>query len=171
MLTIRLATADDAPTILGFIRELAAHMGESDSVELTEERLGEQLGLEDPHFECIVAAGEIHGEERDVGMALFYSTYSTWTGLPGIHLEDLYVDSVARGLGVGRALMAELARLARNRGGARLEWAVTEDNEIAMRFYDHVGADAMHDWITRRLEGEALDRLADQAVDRRHIRR
>lgn len=160
---VRPATPDDAATVLGFIRDLATYEREPDAVEATVASLHDQLAADHPPFECLLAS-QPHpdtGADRDVGMALFFPTFSTWTGVAGIHLEDLYVDPRARGSGAGLALLRALARLVRDRGGARLEWAVLDWNQPAIDFYDRLGARPQHDWITYRLAGDDLDALAD----------
>ena len=91
----------------------------------------------------------------------FFTSFSTFLGLPGIYLEDLFVRPAHRGRGVGRALFEHLARLARERGCGRLEWAVLDWNETAIRFYDSLGADGLDDWTTRRISGPALRALAE----------
>ena len=165
MATIRTATPDDAATILRFIVDLAIYEREPDAVETTEAGLRAQLAAARPPFECIIASDDVDGAEpRDVGMALFFATYSTWTGLPGIRLEDLWVDPDARGRGIGLALLGELARLTRSRGGARLEWDVLDWNTPSIDFYESVGAVAKDDWLTYRLADEALDAMAVRAI-------
>lgn len=153
---LRFATPADAPTVLRFIRELAEYEREPDAVEVSAETLAAQMTEAPPPFECVLA----EHEGRAVGFALFFSTYSTWRGRRGIHLEDLWVTPSARGQGVGRALLARLAAIAVERGCARLEWSVLDWNELAMRFYRGLGATPMSEWTTWRLDGEALAALA-----------
>ncbi len=164
---VRPATPDDAATILRFIRDLATYEREPDAVEATVASLRDQLSSEHPPFECLVAsqADGPDGPVLDVAMALFFPTFSTWTGRPGIHLEDLWVDPAARGTGAGLALVQALARLVRERGGARLDWAVLDWNQPAIDFYDRLGARAQDDWIPYRLAGSDLDAIADIAHD------
>ena len=95
-----------------------------------------------------------------LGFALFFPNYSTWEGRAGIHLEDLFVRPAARGKGYGLALLRALARLARERGCPRLDWAVLDWNQPAIDFYRRLGAEPLHEWTTYRLRGEALARLA-----------
>ena len=153
---IRFATPRDAETILRFIRELAAYEREPDAVEATVEVLAGQLAEDPPPFECLIA--ELEGEP--VGFALFFGTYSTWRARRGIHLEDLWVTPSARRRGVGRALLSRLAAVAVERGCARLEWAVLDWNELAMRFYRRLGASALDEWTTWRLSDAPLRALA-----------
>ncbi|HKJ56425.1 MAG TPA: GNAT family N-acetyltransferase [Nitriliruptoraceae bacterium] len=164
MTTIRTATPTDAATILAFIVDLAVYEREPDAVEATEEQLAAQLASDRPPFECLIASHDVDGSgDRDVGMALFFPTYSTWTGVPGIRLEDLWVDPAARGRGIGLALLRELATLTLARGGARLEWDVLDWNTPSIDFYEAVGAVAKDDWLTYRLADDALVAMAEAA--------
>ena len=115
--------------------------------------LSDALFGQRPTAEAVVAS--LHG--RPVGFAIFYSTYSTILGREGIHLEDLYVESVHRGLGIGQALLGHLAQLAADRGCARLEWWVLRTNEHAIRFYQRLRARGLDEIEVVRLEGDALD--------------
>lgn len=155
-ITIRAAGPADAEVVHRFVRALAAYEREPDAVEVTPTELRAQLATPAPPFECLLAAVE----GVDVGMALFYPTYSTWRGRPGIHLEDLWVDEPYRRRGVGTALLARLARLVRDRGWRRLEWAVLEWNEPAIRFYERLGGVPLAEWRTWRLDEGTLLRLA-----------
>ncbi|HEX5724623.1 MAG TPA: GNAT family N-acetyltransferase [Longimicrobiaceae bacterium] len=155
-LAIRPATEADTPLVLRFIRELAEYERLAHEVRATEEELRRTLFGPRPAAEVVIAEA---GDEP-VGFALFFPNYSTFLGQPGIYLEDLYVRPEARGRGTGRALLAHLAQLARERGCGRLDWAVLDWNEPAIRFYRALGARALDDWTTFRLTGEALDRLA-----------
>ncbi len=166
MTAIRHATPADAATVLGFIRDLAVFEREPDAVEATVDTLTDQLASDNPPFECLLASHAVDGTTRDVGMALFFPTYSTWTGRPGIHLEDLWVDPGARGSGVGLALVRALARLVTERGGARLEWAVLDWNQTAIDFYHRLGARPQDTWITYRLADADLAAVADRAGSR-----
>lgn len=157
-LKLRFATAEDAATIHAFIVELAVYEREPDAVEATPESLRAQLASERPPFECLLA--EENGEP--VGMALFFTSFSTWRGRPGLYLEDLFVPERFRGRGIGAALLRELARLTVERGGARLEWAVLDWNEPALAFYRRLGARPLDEWITHRLDGAALEALGSR---------
>ena len=156
-MTIRPATPDDVATILRFVRELADYEREPDAVEATEQMLATALFGDRPAAEAVIA--EIDGEA--VGFALFFHNFSTWTGKRGLYLEDLYVTPAARGSGVGRALLAYLARLAIERGCARFEWSVLDWNEPAIGFYRKLGAIGMEEWTIQRLTGDALAKLAE----------
>jgi GNAT superfamily N-acetyltransferase len=160
MMTIRPATPDDVPLILRFIRELAEYERLLHEVVATEARLRDTLLGARPAAEVVIA--EADGEP--LGFALFFHNYSTFLAQPGLYLEDLYVRPEARGRGVGRALLAHLARLARERGCGRLEWWVLDWNESALRFYRSLGAQPMDEWTVQRLTGPDLDRLADEAI-------
>jgi len=155
-ITIRPATPNDVGTILGFVRDLAAFEREPQAVTATEPILHEALFGARPAAEAILA--ERAGER--VGMAVFYHNFSTWTGLRGIWLDDLYVTPAARGSGAGRALLRHLAALALDRGCARFEWWVLDWNARAIEFYRKVGAEPMDDWTTQRVTGDALLELA-----------
>jgi GNAT superfamily N-acetyltransferase len=155
---LRFATPDDAGTLLRFIEALATYEREPDAVEVTEATLRSQLSAPSPPFECLLA--EVGG--APVGMALFFTTYSTWRGAPGLYLEDLWVDPSARRRGVARQLVARLAALTLERGGRRLEWAVLNWNELALGFYRGLDATALDGWTTMRLDGDALSKLAGE---------
>ena len=156
---IRAATPDDASVIHGFIYELAVYEKEPEAVEATPESIRAQLESDRPPFECVI--GEADG--TPVGMALFFQSYSTWKGVPGIYLEDLYVQPDHRGGGYGGALLAELARLAVERGFARVDWQVLDWNTPSIEFYEKVDAEIKRDWIPCRLTGDALSAMAAKA--------
>ncbi len=154
-LLVRAALPDDAATLHRFVVELATYEREPDAVEATPASIRAQLEAAPPPFECLVA-------EQDgaaVGFALFFHNYSTWRGRPGLYLEDLYVTPSARGVGVGRALLARLGELARARDCARMEWSVLNWNAPAIRFYESLGARPLDGWTTWRLTDEALEAL------------
>jgi GNAT superfamily N-acetyltransferase len=153
---VREATADDAALILELVRELAAfERAAPGAVRATEEDFRREIAGARPGFECLIA--EVDGSPA--GLALFFHNFSTWEGRRGIYLEDLFVRDRARGLGVGRRLMAALARLALERGCRRLDLWVLHWNP-ARRFYEELGLRHMDDWLPYRAEGEALARLA-----------
>jgi GNAT superfamily N-acetyltransferase len=156
MIEIRPATPEDVPQILTFVRELAEYEREPDAVVATEPMLSEALFGDQRWAETVIA--EVDG--APVGFALFFHNFSTWTGRPGIYVEDLYVSPAARGTGVGKALLRHVAGLALDRGCARLEWAVLDWNQPAIDFYRGMGAQPMDEWTVQRVTGEALARLA-----------
>ena len=155
---IRTAGSHDVPVILGFIRGLAAFEKLSHEVEATEARLLATLFPTDgkPAAECVLA---LEGDEP-IGFALYFTTYSTFLAKPGLYLEDIFVVPEHRGKGVGRALMVHLAKLANVRGYGRMEWAVLDWTEKAIRFYESLGARRLQDWTVCRLTGDALTRYA-----------
>jgi GNAT superfamily N-acetyltransferase len=155
-LHIRTATPSDVPIILQFIRELAEYEKLSDQVTATESLLHENLFASQPVAFALIA--EI--DDTPAGFALYFYNFSTFVGRPGIYLEDLFVRPSARGKGVGRALLTELARIAVERKCGRLEWAVLDWNTPAIGFYKKLGAAPMDDWTVFRVAGDALTNLA-----------
>ena len=155
-LTIRPAAADELPLVLEFIRELAAYERLEHEVEATTADLAAALCGPRPYAEVVFAC--LDG--TPVGFALFFHTFSTFVGKPGIYLEDLFVRPQARGRGIGRHLLAWLARTTLERGCARLDWQVLDWNAPSIAFYRSVGAEAQDEWTTMRVSGAALERLA-----------
>lgn len=153
---IRTAVPEDVPLILRFIGELAEYEKLAHEVTATEERLQRALFGVRPAAEVVIA--EVDG--TPAGIALFFHNFSTFLGLPGIYLEDLFVRPAFRGKGIGRALLAHLAGLALARGCGRLEWAVLDWNAPAIGFYQRLGARAMDDWTVMRVTGEQLVELS-----------
>lgn len=153
---IRPATEDDVPIILSLIRELAEYERLSHEVVATEGLLRESLFGERRGAEVLIACCK----GAPAGFALFFHSFSTFLGRPGIYLEDLYVKPKFRGRGIGRALLAHLARLAKECGCGRLEWAVLDWNEPAIKLYKSIGAVPMDEWTVYRVTGEALETLA-----------
>jgi GNAT superfamily N-acetyltransferase len=154
--TVRAATAQDVPLVLAFIRELAVYERLEHQVVATQADLTTALFGARPYAEVVFAC--LDG--REVGFALFFHNFSTFLGKPGIYLEDLFVRPESRGRGIGKRLLAWLAALALERGCARLDWAVLDWNEPSIGFYKGLGAVALDDWMTMRLTGAALGRLA-----------
>lgn len=152
---IRPAAAADLPLIAALIRELAEYEKLAHEVRFDEAVLGQKLFGARPYAE--VAIGERDGVAQ--GFALFFHNFSTFEGRPGIYLEDLFVRPEARGSGLGKALLAHLAALAVERDCARLEWSVLDWNEPAIGFYRQLGARAMDEWTTMRLDGSSLAQL------------
>lgn len=156
MTMIRPATPADVPTILRFIRELAEFEREPDAVKATEAGLHDALFGAQPAAEAVIA--EVEGEAA--GMAVFFHNFSTWTGVRGLYLEDLYVTPGMRGQGIGTGLLRHLAGIALDRGCARFEWAVLDWNTPAKALYATMGAELMDEWRINRVAGDALVRLA-----------
>jgi len=155
--TVRPAVPDDVPAVLELIHELAVYEREPDAVRTTEPELREALFGATPVAWCHVAVDDA---DRVVGFALWHLTFSTWRGRPGIWLEDLFVRPEARGRGLGKALLSELARICTQRGYPRLAWWVLDWNEPSIGFYRSLGAVPQNEWTTFRLDDEALVRLA-----------
>ncbi|MEU9073114.1 GNAT family N-acetyltransferase [Kitasatospora sp. NPDC004745] len=151
---IRTAVATDVPVIHAMVRELAEYEKEPHAAVATEEQLHDALFGASPALFGLVAEDEATGEP--VGFAVWFLNFSTWRGTHGIYLEDLYVRPEARGGGHGKALLLELARIAVERGYARMEWSVLDWNEPSINFYKSLGAVPMDDWSIFRLTGEAL---------------
>jgi GNAT superfamily N-acetyltransferase len=156
-IAIRFATAADAGLLLRFIRELAAFERAPDAVVATEADLLRHGFGPQPQFEAILAF--LDGEPA--GAALFHSRFSTWLGQPGLYLEDLYVAETARGHGVGRRLLARLARVAVERGWGRIDFHVLEWNP-ARRFYERLGMSHHAEWLRYGADEAALKRLAEE---------
>src|SRR2546423_381389 len=151
------ATVVDVPVILELIRALATYERAPNEVTATEEGLRDVLFGAKPAAEVLLA----FENETAVGFAVFFHNFSTWLGLPGIYLEDLFVKPEHRGKGYGRALLIELAKIARGRGCGRLEWAVLDWNEPAIQFYRKLGAKPMDEWTVFRLTRDGISKLAD----------
>ncbi|MEU6710082.1 GNAT family N-acetyltransferase [Nonomuraea sp. NPDC046802] len=155
---IRPATPDDVPAIAEMIRELADYEKAVHEVRVTEEQLHAALFGERPAVFVHIAEDE--GEV--VGFTLWFLTFSTWRGVHGIYMEDLYVRPQHRGGGHGLALMGELAEICAERGYQRLEWSVLDWNEPSIGFYDKLGAVRQDEWLRYRLTDEPLRRLAER---------
>lgn len=158
-LTIRGVRPGDEPEVLRLVKGLATYERAPDAVQTTEAMLTETLFGANPQVFAFLA--ELDG--KVVGLALWFLTYSTWTGQPSLYLEDLFVDDDARGKGIARALMTRLAQEAKARDCARMDWAVLDWNVDAMAFYETLGARRQTGWEPWRLHGDALDRLAGGA--------
>ncbi|WP_420136947.1 GNAT family N-acetyltransferase [Sphingomonas sp.] len=153
---VRAATPADVPAILQLIIALATYEREPDAVRATEQSLHETLFGADAKVYAFVA--DIDGGVA--GIAIWFLNYSTWTGRPGIYLEDLFVADAARGTGAGRALLRALAQEAVTRNYSRIDWAVLDWNTPAMDFYRAVGARPQSGWQPWRLDGQALVEMA-----------
>lgn len=156
-MNIRFAAERDVSKILFFIKELAEYEKMSDEVVATEDMLRKEL-FEKKNAEVIFALDD---NENEVGFALFFTTFSTFLGKPGIHLEDLYVLPEARGHGYGKALLKHLARLCVERECGRLEWTCLNWNTPSLDFYRALGAETMDEWTSLRVSGETLPKLAE----------
>lgn len=153
---LRAAAPGDEAGLLDSIQALAVYEREPDAVANSEALLTEALFGDDPK----VFAHVVEREGRIRGIAIWFVTYSTWTGRHGIWLEDLFVDESERGRGYGKALLSSLAEVAVARGYSRLEWTVLDWNAPSIAFYRSVGAEPMDEWTTQRMSGEALEILA-----------
>jgi GNAT superfamily N-acetyltransferase len=157
--TIRTATPADVPQILAFIRGLAAYEREPDAVTATEADLLRDGFGPNPFYSCLIA--EYSG--KPAGFAFYFFNYSTWTGRPGLYLEDLFVNQEFRGLGVGKALLQQVAAIAVEKNCPRLQWEVLDWNTPAIEFYRAMGAEFLDEWRNVRVTGPALTRLAGAA--------
>ena len=159
MLNIRPATPNDIPEILKLIRELAEYEKLTHLAVATAEDLRRDGFSERPYFHALMAEWE--GEPA--GYALYFHNYSTFRGRPGLFLEDLFVRPQFRRKGIGKALLLRVARIAVEKGCARFEWQVLDWNTPAIEFYKSLGAVVMKEWLTMRVTGEALEKLAAQS--------
>jgi len=162
---IRSARVEDVPIILQLIRDLAKYERAPDEVTATQEQLVDVLFGERRAAEVLLA---FEGQ-APVGFAVYFYNFSTWLGRPGLYLEDLFVKPEKRGKGYGRALLVELAKIARERDCGRMEWAVLDWNEPAIKFYRALGAEPMHEWTVFRLTRDGIAGLADSGhIDQQH---
>jgi GNAT superfamily N-acetyltransferase len=150
------ASEGDVAVILSFIRKLAEYEKLSTQVAATEELLRETLFGARRVAEVLIA----YLGDEPAGFALYFHNFSTFLGRPGIYLEDLFVEPVHRGKGIGKALLVEIAKIAKDRNCGRLEWSVLDWNQPAIEFYRRLGAIPMDDWTMFRVTGESLDNLA-----------
>jgi len=157
MLTIRSAAASDIPLIQQFIRDLAEYEREPEAAVATQEDLLRDGFGPDPKYRCVIA--EWSGEPA--GFAFFFYNYSTWQGRPGLYLEDLFVKPSFRGKGIGKALLLHLAKVAVAENCGRFQWQVLDWNTPAIDFYKSLGAEMMSAWLTMRVEGDNLRKLAE----------
>jgi GNAT superfamily N-acetyltransferase len=162
---IRAATPEDVPAIQAMIRELAAYERAPQEARATLEQLHEALFGPDAVASALIAEpdGAAGGAEGPAGFALWFRNFSTWTGKPGMYLEDLYVRPELRGGGHGKALLAALAAICVARGYERFEWTVLDWNEQALGVYRSIGARPQDEWTVQRLSGPALHALAARA--------
>jgi GNAT superfamily N-acetyltransferase len=158
--TLRPAALRDLEAIVGLIGELAAFEQLTHLLEVTPAKLRPHLFGERPVAECLVA----EADQQIVAFALFFTNFSTFLAKPGLYLEDLYVQPVQRGRGIGRALLQRLGALAVERGCGRFEWSVLDWNVDAIRFYEQMGATVMPDWRICRVSGAALQRFGEESA-------
>jgi GNAT superfamily N-acetyltransferase len=159
MLTLRPAVPTDAALILEYIRELAEYEREPEAAVATEADIRRYAFSENPLVKVTMA----EWDGRPAGFALWFLNFSTWEGKPGIYLEDLFVRPAFRRNGIGKALLKHLAAVAVEEGWTRFVWQVLDWNTPALEFYEAHGARLMRSWITCRVEGEAIQRLAEAA--------
>ena len=158
--TIRKATVDDAETIHFFIEKIAEYERLSDQVQSSSDNIRKYGFGQRPYFETLLC--EIEGGKKAVGFALYFFTYSTFTGKPSLYLEDLFVLQEYRGRGYGKALFMELVKIAGDLDCGRMEWSVLDWNEPAIKFYLALGAIPMSEWTVYRLDEKTLKSLARQ---------
>jgi GNAT superfamily N-acetyltransferase len=154
--TIRAAVVGDVPVILELIRGLAEYERAPDQVVCDEARLRESLFGAQPDAEVLLACVG----DRAAGFAVFFHNYSTWWGRRGIYLEDLFVRPEMRGRGIGKGLLQAVARIARDRECARIEWSVLDWNQPAIDFYRSLGAVAKDEWTIYRINRPEIEKLA-----------
>jgi len=159
MLTLRPAGPDDIPLILAFIRELAEYERAPEQAVAKPEDIQRHLFGPQPLAYAVMA----HWDGEPAGFALWFYNFSTWEGKPALYLEDLFVRPVYRGKGIGKALLKHLAAIALAQGCTRYVWQVLDWNTPSLDFYKAMGATVLQEWLTCRVEGEALHRLAEGA--------
>jgi GNAT superfamily N-acetyltransferase len=160
MLTIRPAKSEDAPLIVQLIRELAECERAAAEAVATREDIVRDGFSGQPKFRVLIA----EWSRQPAGFALFFNNYSTWRGRPGIFIEDLFVRPEFRKRGIGKSLLAKIAKIATDEGCGRLEWQVLAWNSPAIEFYGSLGARVMEEWMTMRVTGAALPGLASKAL-------
>jgi len=160
-LRIAQPTRADVALVVSFIKEIAEYERLADEVVATQAMIEQALFGPRPSAEAVIA----YWDGEPVGFAVFFTNFSTFSGRPGIYLEDLFVRSTARRNGIGRALLRHLAGLCIERGFTRLQWAVLDWNQPAIDFYQRLGAEPMSDWTVFRLSGEALTGLAGKGKE------
>ena len=154
---IRSARVEDVPIIFQLIRDLATYERAPNEVTATEEQLVDVFFGKRPAAEVLLA----FEKDKPVGFAVFFHNFSTWLGRPGLYLEDLFVKPENRGNGYGRALLVDLAKIARDRGCGRMEWAVLNWNDPAIQFYRKLGAKPLDEWSVFRLTRDGIVKLAE----------
>ncbi|KAI9253026.1 acyl-CoA N-acyltransferase [Sporodiniella umbellata] len=160
---IRKTTIEDVPIILHFIKSLAEYEKLLHDVTATEDILRESLFGERPYAEAVIAYAR-KTKDHDLepaGISIFFYNFSTFTGKPGIYLEDLFVHPEFRGAGIGKKLLIYLANLAQQQGNPRIEWVCIDWNDPSLEFYKSLGASSLKEWIIHRVEGKGLEALAE----------
>jgi GNAT superfamily N-acetyltransferase len=157
-LHIRRARPGEAPLVLTLVRELAEYEKLSHEVEATEADIDTALFADNPLLFCEIA----EWEGKPVGFAVWFLNFSTFSGKPGIYLEDLFVRPAYRGKGIGKALLVQLAKQCMKNGWSRLQWAVLDWNTPSIEFYKSLGAELMDEWTICRVSGPALTTLAGE---------
>ncbi|CAO3701488.1 unnamed protein product [Rhizopus stolonifer] len=160
---IRKTTIEDVPTILHFIKSLAEYEKLAHEVTATEDILRETLFGERPYAEAVIAYARKTNESplEPAGISIFFYNFSTFTGKPGLYLEDLFVHPEFRGTGIGKKLLIYLANVAKQKNNPRFEWVCIDWNEPSLKFYESLGAKPYKEWIIHRVEGKALEDLAE----------
>lgn len=159
MLRIREAVSEDASLIVRFIKDLAEYEREPQAAVVTEQDiLRDGFSSDERRFSVLIA----EWDSQPAGFAFYFFNYSTWIGKPGLYLEDLFVDPALRGKGIGKALLARLAAIAVEKNCYGMRWQVLDWNQPAIDFYNALGGEIMKEWLTVRLMGEPLKRLASR---------
>jgi GNAT superfamily N-acetyltransferase len=161
-LTVRAAVPEDAATIVRFITELAIYERAEHEMKADESMIRDTLFGDHPHAHALIATKD----NQPIGLAVYFFNYSTWLGHRGLYVEDVFVTSSARGQGAGLALMQALAAIAVDNGCPRFDWQVLDWNQPAIDFYDAIGAEPRREWLSYRLEGEALRQFAGSGATR-----
>ena len=151
-ISIRQATSADAQLLFDLITELARYEKEEHSVRVTASDLRHQMQQDNPPFECAIA----EADGKPAGFALYFYAYSTWEGKQTLYLEDLYVSPQHRGTGAGASLMSHLAAVASEKNCARFEWSVLDWNELAINFYNRIGAKPVAGWTRYRVDPKRI---------------
>jgi len=158
---VRSATETDIDEILTLITDLAIYEKEPEAVKATPDLIRQNVFEKKFAHVFIAVEGVSEHPGPVIGIALYFFNFSTWTGKPGIYLEDLFVKQTHRNIGVGKALFAALGQVALENDCARIDWSVLKWNEPSIKFYvDVLGAKSMTEWMGMRLEGDGIAQLA-----------
>lgn len=157
-ISIKIATIEDAPLILAFVRELAEYEKAPQEVKATVQDYETTLFTETPFVHALICEHQVTPTNSiPIGYGVYFFNYSTWQGKPALYLEDLYISPEYRGLGAGKALLKYLAQIAIEKNCGRFEWSVLDWNKPAIEFYESIGAKPQDEWIKYRLDGTALE--------------